>query len=592
MAADRNLVASFTLRLRDLVSPGLGVLQRRLQGIRDLARRIGPIGTLVAGISFAAPIASAAEFDQRLRDIAVTAGQAGVGAQAMIDRMRAEFGALALETGQRSRDVADGAGTLIAAGMEPALINRLLPTISRVATAANAAINDISNTAFTLSNTLGIVPEQMENSLAALVVAGKAGQVELRAMAQYIPQLASRFAAFGVTGRTAVNSLGAALQISRLTAGNEAEAANNTRNFFAAIASPEVIKNFRELGVDLDRLIRRAQEAGVNPMEAVVAKVRQMFPAGNALDITRLFGDEQARSFVLAMVQNWGRYLEIRNEVARADGTVISTDAATQMEGLNRQLTRFNELTGQFGDRVGGAFGQVQVAMIPALEAGRVKLLEIDQRFPGLIDGVLKFTGAAIVLTAVLGALGVVAPAIAAGFALITGPIGLAAAAIVAAGVLIYTQWDRISAAWQRGWAEGGQFAEMARIIRAAWSGLGTFFSGLIEGIGAAFQWLLRQIQPVLDVARAVFGSGSGDGPGVGAATSPEAQAVRRQAMGGRGAAGGFYEDGRPLALSQQLQGEIVVRATPGTEVERSTSSNRDLPITAATDRGPMLALP
>ncbi|MEO2039817.1 MAG: hypothetical protein ABGW90_14160, partial [Martelella sp.] len=68
------------VRLRDLMSGPLRRLSGAVRGFTSLASRIGIVGAAIAGISFIAPIAEAAEFQQTLLDMAGTAELTGAAA--------------------------------------------------------------------------------------------------------------------------------------------------------------------------------------------------------------------------------------------------------------------------------------------------------------------------------------------------------------------------------------------------------------------------------------------------------------------------------------------------------------------------------
>ncbi|WP_375588118.1 hypothetical protein ABWH89_12060 [Hoeflea alexandrii] len=60
-------------------------------------------------------------------------------------------------------------------------------------------------------------------------------------------------AKFGVTGREAVNFLGAALQIARKGTSDPAEAANNLKNFLSKILVAADHQEFRQRPVSISR---------------------------------------------------------------------------------------------------------------------------------------------------------------------------------------------------------------------------------------------------------------------------------------------------------------------------------------------------
>lgn len=606
MSAGRQMVASFVLRLKENVSPGIDALRRRLDSLRATANRIGAIGAIVAGISFMQPIQSAAAFEQILRDTAITAGRTGNAVEAMIARQREGIGRLALETAQRSTDVAQAGASLIASGMDAALADRLLPVVARVATAANASILDIARTAFALSDGLRMPADQLEGGLASLVVSGREGRFELRAMAREIPSLTGALDNLQLRGRVAADSLGAFLQVAMRNAGTESQAANNFRQFLSRLNAPDFLKAAREMGGQIPEVMNEAVRRGINPVEAAIQEVRRI-TQGDPLRIGKLFAEEQSRDFFVAINRFAGDYIRIMRVAGQATPAIIDQGLADQLRGLDAQLRQFNERIGQLGDTVGIAFARNLKAMNDGLQWLIDSMKAFEAAHPGVIGDVLAFAGAGTILAGALGVLGVVLPAIGAGIGLIGGPIGLAAIAIVGAGVLIWRYWNELGKSFSGLWGRikasfnefseylsaqingDGQIAWFAWAIRSAWAPLGAFFGGLLDGIGRRFRAFLEFVQPVIDAARRLFGfTGEGGAPSV---SDPEGQAARRRAMGTRGAAGGFYAP-EAGAGSQRLTGEIVVRAAPGTQVEDTRSSDRRLPITAAPDRGMMLAVP
>jgi hypothetical protein len=602
MAAGRNLIASFILRLVDRLSPGLQRIQGMLQRTRDMAGRIGAIGAVVAGISFMAPLREAAAFDDVLRQTAITAGQSGRAAQSAVAQMSAAYQRLALETGQRSQAVAQAAADLQAANLAPEVIQQLLPTLARTATATGAELADLTRMAIGLNQNLRIGPDQMAVALARMAQAGKEGRFELRDMAREFPALTAGLEGLGATGLDAAERLASMLQVARRGAATGSEAATNLSNLISKISSPETVRNFAEAGTNLPGLLASAAQQGINPVEAVIQEVRRL-SRGDMFSVGRLFGDQQVLNALRPFMTGTQEYLRILQSVRAAQANLIDTDFETRRQGLLIRTLELEERITQLGRRVGNAFGDNLGWINDALAGFQAFLDRIDAIAPGLVDNLLMVGGAGILLAGALGVLGVVAPAVAAGVALIGGPIGLAALAIAAAAVFIWQYWNEIGeffsglwagiqaafssfGTWLASWVSGdGQIAWLAGAIRTAWAPLGSFFDGLLGGIARNFEALMSVIRPVLDGAQRLLGGNEGAG------SDPAAQAARRAAMGNRGSAGGFYAD-PVLPPAQRMQGEIVVRAEPGTAAEVTRPGNRDVPLTTAPNRGPMLGLP
>lgn len=530
--ASRSMALDVLVRLRDNLSGGLRRLKSGLQGVADMGRKIGVVGTAVAAISFMAPIEEAAAFQQKLIDIAGTAGLSGQAAFDFVDKMKSRYEELALSIGQTSDTVAAGAGQMIAAGVDEKLIDASLGSIGKAATAANAEFSDMAGVATALLTTLKVPADELDGALAGLITSGKEGAFEMKDMARYLPTLTGQMAKFGVTGREAVNFLGAALQVAKRGTADPAEAANNLKNFLSKILAPTTVKNFKDMGVDIEAVMKEAATKGINPVEAVMQKIVQLTgvsgeeiqglmkkAAANGLQgaealayareelekihgagaLGNLFSDMQVMDFLIPFLGNVDEFKRIKQEVTEATGGVIDQDFETQMAGLNRQLVTFKEIGAQAGREVGFAFG----SWLPVINSGLAGALkwfrETDAATSGLLRKGLALAGGAVLLAGALGTLGVVLPIVGAGFAalaLLLSPVGIAIAAIVAAiagaAVLISRNWESIKAAALSAW-EGIKTAGQAALsfLQGLWDGLKStasdLWGGLTSTAGAAW---------------------------------------------------------------------------------------------------------
>jgi TP901 family phage tail tape measure protein len=505
--------------------------------------------------------------------------------------MEDEFNRVALATGQRGTAVAEAAGTLIAAGMDRALVRDLLPTIARVATGANASMNDLSRTAFALSSNMGVTGAEMEATLASLMRLGMEGRFELRDMARTFSSLSAAAGQAGAGGRAGAISLGAMLQVALRGAGTADEAANNLQNFISKLTSPETVRNFARMGVNLERVMQDAARQGINPIEAVIQKVREL-TGGNAFQIGELFGDMQVLNFLRPMMANVPEYLRLVREGTAATSGLIDGTVRSQQEGPFRQLEVFFERMEQFGRRIGTALMPAVGAINGALERLSAWAADIDARFPGLIDGATLWGGALLTVVAALG-----------GILTVAGPFGLVAAALAGAGLLIYQNWDsivgvfrRLQAAWDRFWSSE-QIQEGARIMGAigdalsgVWDRAGAALGRFAAYVGERIAAVVSYIQPVIDLVQRLINllpslpslpsaGPTGPTPREGGAGN----ALRRTSLYPPEAAGGAGE--------QRVSGEIVVRAAPGTEVVETRTRNPGVPIVAP-NRGAIVAVP
>ncbi|MEO2039612.1 MAG: phage tail tape measure protein, partial [Martelella sp.] len=356
-------------------------------------------------------------------------------------------------------------------GLDGALIDGAIDDIARVSTAANAATDDIAAVATASMLTLGVPANEIERVLAMLVTSGKLGAFELKDMARYFPTLTSQVAKFGVKGQEAVGFLGAALQIARKGTADPAEAANNLKNFLSKILAPATVKNFAEMGVDIQAVMQDAATKGINPIEAVVQKVTKLtgisenqiadmmetakangLEGAEALDAVReqlvqiagagalgeLFQDQQVMDFLIPFMANVDEYKAIRDKMASADGSVIAADFDTQIEGHNRQLITFREIGTQGVREVGMAFGEWLPKINQHLKAGLAQLRAWNDETDGAVDKALVFAGAAVLLGGALGVVGFVLPAVIAGLQLLVSPFLMASRGAWTLGAYLY----------------------------------------------------------------------------------------------------------------------------------------------------------
>jgi hypothetical protein len=541
--ANRNMNLDVIVRLKDLLSGPLRGVKAALDGVANMARKIGIVGAAVAGISFLAPIQEAAAFQQQLLDIAGTSNLVGNAAFAYVSKSKEQFETLALQVGQLSDTVAKGAGQMIAAGVDPKLVDASVGRIGRAATAANAEFADMAGVATSLLTTLRLPADQLDGALGGLVVAGKEGAFELKDMAKYFPTLTSQMAKFGITGREAVNFLGAGLQIARKGTADPAEAANNLKNFLSKVLAPATIKNFKDMGVDIEGVMKDAATKGINPIEAVVQKItkltgissnevdkmmkkakaagmtdaealktvrEQIEKTAGAGKLGQLFGDMQVMDFLLPMLGNIDEYQRIKGEVAKATGSVIDADFETQMAGLNRQLITFREIGAQGAREVGFAFGEWLPVINQHLMDAMKWLRELDAETGGMVRKTLMFAGAALMLVTALGALGVVLPVVGAGLGLLASPFTMAGRLAFGVGRYFVTA-ARSAVALQTALAgmQGVQFTGLARLavglrgIAMAVPGVSTLTS-VLSAIGAAIAGISAPIWAVIAAVIAV----------------------------------------------------------------------------------------
>ncbi len=168
--SNRNMNLDVIVRLRDLLTGPLRRLRGTLDGLANMARKIGLLGSAVAAISFMGPMQEAAAFQQQLLDIAGTQNLVGQGAFNAVSDMKKQYEDLAFRVGQASNTIAKGSGKMIAAGLDQAIVDASLYSLGKATKAANAQFDDMASVAISMLQTLKLPADQLDDTLAGLIV--------------------------------------------------------------------------------------------------------------------------------------------------------------------------------------------------------------------------------------------------------------------------------------------------------------------------------------------------------------------------------------------------------------------------------------
>lgn len=411
--------------------------------------RSGVQTTAVAAGVFAAAN-NTANFNRENKMIGLTADMKPAEVQAMGQAMLVTGAA----TNQFASDIQAAQGFLVAAGQDYKEAQANLLTIGRTATATGSDILDVSKASFTLSDALKIDPSQMKTAMGILVQAGKEGNFEFKDMAKNLPVLGAQFLALKMGGNEAAATMGAALQIARKGASTSDEAANNMNNFMAKILSPETLKKAQKnFGVDMYKIVTSAQKKGQNPFEAAMKSVIKMTKNGDQKLLGELFGDMQVQNFVRPMIQNWEEYRRIKETSLGAGGAVVERDFANitkdNAERLKQLRIQASNAALSFGQALQPALNAALGVLVPLL----TKVSEFVANNPNLVSQIVLTSGALLTMRTAVIACRVAMLALSVATKMTPfGWIQLAISALVAAGVLLYQNWDKIKACAVKVW--------------------------------------------------------------------------------------------------------------------------------------------
>lgn len=86
------------------------------------------------------------------------------------------------------------------------------------------------------------------------------------------------------------------------------------RGLISKVAAPDVVKNFKEQGVDLAKVKAKAEKDGTSYIMAVVDEAMKV-TNGNIFKASELFGDDESRAALMALVKNRDQFEKMRQEI-------------------------------------------------------------------------------------------------------------------------------------------------------------------------------------------------------------------------------------------------------------------------------------
>ena len=320
-------------------------LQREIKNTSDLLDKLGQNMTKVGGaltlaggglaykLGITEAIPEAFQMEHRLREL----GNVGQLSAKQLEDMDKRLASISRYTNQMRPEIAEGLNVLVASGIDPTKALDYMNVIGRTATGEQAAIADISRTAFAVSDNLKVPIDDLGKSMDILAMSGKEGRFELKDMAAAFPSLTAGAAMLGMKGTPAVASLGAALQVAMKGAGEASEAANNLENFIQKVTSPLAVKNFEEVfGVNLKQVLLDAAAQGRDPILEVIEMMTEL-SGGDVFKVSEVFQDKQVLNFIKPMMQNLDEYKRIKASALSAEG-VVDSDFEHMMETTNEQF--------------------------------------------------------------------------------------------------------------------------------------------------------------------------------------------------------------------------------------------------------------
>ncbi len=337
--------------IRDAVNKSNSEFDRLQNQIKDTSEMLDTLGKNMAKLGGALTIAGgglahklgiteaipeAFQMEHRLREL----GNVGQLSAKQLEDMDKRLASISRYTNQMRPEIAEGLNVLVASGIDPTKALDYMNVIGRTATGEQAVIEDISRTAFSVTDNLKVPVSELGKAMDILAMSGKEGRFELKDMASAFPSLTAGASMLGMKGTPAVASLGAALQVAMKGAGEASEAANNLENFIQKVTAPLSVKNFKEtFGVDLKRVLLDAAAAGRDPILEVIELMTRL-SGGDVFKVSEVFQDKQVLNFIKPMMQNLDEYKRIKASALSAEG-VVNSDFEHMMKTTTEQFKAF-----------------------------------------------------------------------------------------------------------------------------------------------------------------------------------------------------------------------------------------------------------
>lgn len=386
------------------------------------------IGQAVVATGMAAvPTMISANYQAVIRDIAIKADIVNKPEERQLTRTVIDT---AQDTGMSRNEVADLVNQLVGAGMELDKALSYAPVAAKFAIGQGSSGVDTASMIQALQQNAKISdPKVMQQALEAIAYQGQAGSFEASDMAKWFPQLLAGMEKNGITGLDAVTSLGSMLQVQMKTAGSSDEAANNFKNWMEKIGSGEVVKAYKDAGIDYQSSLNTGLQKGMNVIEASMAlamkyveatdpaKAKQIEAAKakidkevdpekakaalDALEKTLrtgdIFADMQVKAALTAYGQNRGLYEELKADSQKASG-ILDKNLAERRETSAQQWAETAQAADDAMRSIGDAIRPATDMASKGLTAVARGITSLSDSFPAVVAGITGTVAAILAL--------------------------------------------------------------------------------------------------------------------------------------------------------------------------------------------------
>ncbi|WP_110969297.1 phage tail tape measure protein [Pseudomonas huaxiensis] len=369
-----------TAKAVDLQVKGRQQLDKGKEGAKST---VGKATAAVAAVTI--PTMISAGYQATIRDIAI---KAGVANQPEEQAMAKQIIQVSQDTGMSRDGVADLVNQLVGAGMELDKALSYSTVAAKFSVGQGASGVDVASMIQALEQNAKISdPKVMEKTLEGIALQGQAGSFEASDMARWFPVLLAGMEKTGSTGPEAVAQLGAMLQVQMKTAGSSDEAANNLKNWIEKIGAGDVVKAYKDAGIDYQASLNTGIQKGMSVLESSMAlaqkyvqttdpaKAKKMADAQAKIDkevdpkkaikalealeqslkTGDIFADMQVKAALTAYGQNRGLYEQLKKDAQDATGILdknLQERRETSAQMWTEAKNDINEAMRSIGDAI------------------------------------------------------------------------------------------------------------------------------------------------------------------------------------------------------------------------------------------------
>jgi TP901 family phage tail tape measure protein len=429
-------------------SSGLKDFGNHLQAAgQEIATSFGVAGAAIsAALGYA--VKTSADFEAQMDRVGAIAEASAADLDAMSDAAL-DLGA---KTSKSASEVAQGMEMMAAMGFE---VNEIIAAMPGVIAAAEASGEDMALVADTVAaalNAFGLEAKEASRVADVLAQSANSSAASVGDLSYTFKYAAPVAKALGIS----LEELAAATGIMADSGIRGEQAGTTLRAALLRLADPprEAANKLRELGVTITNA-----QGNMLPFEKIIAQLKNslqgMGDAQKAAALSTIFGTEAVTGMLSIIEAGPGKLQELTTSLQNAAGA--SAEAAAKMkDNLKGSL---EELSGAF-ETAQIAIGKALIPIIQSLAGALQSVVDwFNQLDPSIKQFIALSAAAGAALLTLVGAFGAIMAAVglaASGFGAIglslsavsaaILPVTAAIAGLTAAGVLLYQNWDTISA--------------------------------------------------------------------------------------------------------------------------------------------------